>query len=164
MWYTWYEWCAMLVLCLIMLNDTSAKINAKLGVTLLKQSRAWSRSKHMYYLFALSLSNGLSAELRAHFYDTIAHKCLPYLYLFFTSLLLVVVHVALTLPWSIHSYLMSTCWPAHTCSLHLGCGRVCSTLQSADKCPGPAKPHASLCICSSQWSGHKNPTFVTNVY
>ena len=72
--YTWNEWCAMFVICSIMLNNACAKINAKLGVTLWQQFRAQSRSKHMYYLFALILLNRLSAELRAHFYDTIAQK------------------------------------------------------------------------------------------
>ena len=79
------------------------QINTKLGVMLWQQSRAQSRSKHMYYLFALSLSNGLSAELRAHFYDTIAQKHLSCLYFFFTSLLLVIVHIVFTLPSSFHS-------------------------------------------------------------
>ena len=103
MWYTQNNWCEMLVLCLKMLNNTCAKISAELGVMLLKQFRVWSRSKDIYYLFVLSLSNGLNAELRAHFYDTIAQKRLPCLYLFFTSLLLVIVYIVFTLPSSFHS-------------------------------------------------------------
>ena len=104
----------MLIICLIMLNDTCAKINAELGMTLLKQSRAQRRSKHMYYLFALSLSNRLSAELRAHFYDTIEQNGLPCLYLVFISLLLVIVHIAFSLPLPILSKLPSTCWPTQS--------------------------------------------------
>ena len=100
--YTWNELCAMLVR-LIMLNNACLKVNAELGVMLWQQSRARSRSKHMYYLFALSLSNGLSAELRAHFYDTIAQKHLSCLYFFCASLLLVIVHIVFTLPSSVHS-------------------------------------------------------------
>ena len=96
--YTWNKWCAMLVLCSIMLNNICAKINAELGVMLWQQSRARSRSKHMYSVFALSLSNRLSAKLRAHFYDKIAQNHLPCLYFFFTSLLLDIVHIIFTLP------------------------------------------------------------------
>ena len=113
--YTWNKWCAMHV-CLIMLNNACAKINAELGVALWQQSRARSRSKHMYYLFALSLSNGLSAELRAHFYDTIAQKRLFCLYFFFASLLLVIVCIVFTLP---HLFTPSYCplVGQHSCAM-----------------------------------------------
>jgi hypothetical protein len=71
----------------------------------------------MYYLFALSLSNGLSAELRAHFYDTIAQKHLSCLYFFFASLLLVTVRIVFTLP---SSFILSPLATVHLLADTLG--------------------------------------------
>ena len=48
-------------------------------------------------------------------------------------------------------------WISILATLTLVVAGVSITLQSADKCPGQATPHASRCMCHSQWSGHNNP-------